>query len=189
MKHVIIEGCDRTGKNTLISFLTKQANNYTVRHFSKPIGETLEEKRKYQIMDFDREFFLANNKPPQKYSTDIYIWNRSHIGEYVYGPMYRNSNSSWIYDMEQRFGYDKRTDVYLIFLYADPKFLIDREDGQSLSGKLEDREKETRLFLEAIEKSHIKNKLIIKVNEGNEYIPKSEIYLKVHEFLQHNHTI
>jgi len=184
MKHVIVEGCDRTGKDTLIHWLTAHANNYTVRHFTKPVGKTLNEKRKYQIEDFDNEFFLATNKPKEKQTNDLYIWNRSHIGEYVYGQMYRDSESSWIFDMEQRFNFHKRDDIYLILLYAEPEFLIKREDGHSLSTNLEDRKQEIKLFLEAIDKSNIKHKLTIKVNDGDNYIPKEVIQNQVQDFLQ-----
>ena len=38
MKHIIIEGSDRTGKNTLIKSICDkyEYNNITIRHFGKP---------------------------------------------------------------------------------------------------------------------------------------------------------
>lgn len=192
MKHIIIEGCDRVGKDTLISWLCSQSNNYTVRHFTKPKGNTNQERIDFQKKDFENEFSLSFDRTKPNYTSqpnDMYIWNRSHIGEYVYGQMYRKYDPLWIFEIEKKFNFDMMDDVYLILLYADPDFLIEREDGNSLSTKLEDREKEISLFLEAIDKSHIKNKLTIKVNEGNDYISKESIQLKVHNFLQLNNTL
>ncbi|HRW22613.1 MAG TPA: hypothetical protein P5509_11635 [Bacteroidales bacterium] len=192
MKHIIVEGVDRTGKDTLISWLCSQSNNYTVRHFTKPQGNTNQERIDFQKKDFENEFHLSfyRNKPnytPQP--NDMYIWNRSHIGEYVYGQMYRKYDPSWIFDMELQFNFDMSDDIYLILLYADPKFLIEREDGHSLSSKLEDRETEIQLFLDAVDKSHIQNKLTLKVNDtegylgNNGYIPIENIRSQISNFL------
>jgi thymidylate kinase len=186
MKHIIVEGPDRVGKNTLIEFLCSKSDNYIVRHFKKPIGNTNEEKIKYQEDDFLYEFRFSSlahrGHTLEREPTDLFIWNRSHIGEWVYGDMYRNYKPNWIWEYEKLFNYDKKN-IYLILLYADPKFLIDREDGKSLSGKLEDREQEIKLFHEAIELSTIKNKLSICANNGDKFVPVSDIKNQVTNFL------
>lgn len=189
MNHIIIEGLDRVGKDTLIQNLCNTAQNYMVRHFSKPIGETNEEKIEYQKSDFHSEFILSLTRESiHKYPNDLYIWNRAHIGEYVYGRMYRDYDPSWIFDLETKMDFDKDDSIYLILLYADADFLIQREDGESLSDKLEDRIQEINLFKEAIDKSHIKNKLIIKVNEGNNYKPKDDILNEVLSFIKQDYN-
>lgn len=187
MKHIIIEGLDRTGKDTLINYLCSTVSNYSVRHFKRPVGNTNEEKIQFQKNDFEDEFILSEYLSDDEISTlspyDIYVWNRSHIGEYVYGNLYREYDPSWIFDLEKQHEIDKNDNAYLILLYADAEFLIKKEDGKSLSDKLEDREKEIKLFLEAFEKSNIKNKLKIKVNFGDNYIDKEYIQKQVTEFL------
>lgn len=184
MKHIIIEGPDVVGKDLLISKLCSLSNNYIVRHFSNPIGNTNAEKINYQKIDFELEFKLAQTAQNffcKNHLPELLIWNRSHIGEYVYGQMYRNYDPSWIFDLEQKYNLD---DVYLILLYGDPKFLIGKDDGESISNKVENRAKEINLFFEAFEQTHIKNKQSIKVNKNNEYLPISTIHTIALNFLK-----
>lgn len=186
MKHIIVEGTDRVGKNTLINFLCSKTQNYCVRHFGKPLGLSNEERIRYQKQDFLNEFRLSlltcKDTNFERTPEDLYIWNRSHIGEWVYGKMYRNYHPTWIWEEEQKFLFDK-TDTYLILLYGEPDFLIKREDGNSLSAKLEDRECEINLFHEAFDMSIIPNKLKICINKGDSYVPIDVIRKKTIKFL------
>ena len=112
------------------------------------------------------------------------IWNRSHIGEMVYGSIYRNSNpQDWVMQLEDQFNFDKDLDVYLVYLYADPEFVVKEDDGKSYSAKLEDKRKEIDEFHNAINKSKILNILKIKVNEDQDYIDQQEIVKDVKQFL------
>lgn len=184
MKLIIIEGVDRTGKNTLINYLCSKTSNYIVRHFGKPQGSTNEERTDHQKNDFNKEFLFANRRNKYKRAeNDLLIWNRSHIGEHVYGTMYREYNPAWIWNLEEIYDFDKDYEIYLILLYADPEFVIKQDDGNSFSTKLEDRKKEIDLFHEAMNLSKIRNKLTICVNDGNSYIPIDEIRKEVIEFL------
>lgn len=187
MKHIIIEGCDQLGKNSLIIKLLESADNAILRHFTTPLGETNEDKINFQKESFLFEFRFAELrkqvKDISKTPTDLVIWNRSHIGEKVYGEMFRNYNADWIYELEKLFNYDKSNDVYLILLTADPEFAFSKEDGKSLSSTVEQRKEEIDLFLNAVHNSHIKNKLIVNVNEGNNFVPKNIIYEKIRKFI------
>ena len=71
----------------------------------------------------------------------------------------------------------------MILLYADADFLISKEDGHSISDKLENRLQELDLFHEAYYLSIIPNKIKIKVNNENEYISFEEIKKQINEFL------
>ena len=175
MKLLIFEGLDRCGKDTIINKIAEDYSHFIRVHFSFPKGENNEEKTEYQVRSFNSEMTVQSNLRfiygQSYFENGIYIWNRSHIGEYVYGPMYRDSNpESWIKPLEEAF-FAADENVYLIYLYADVDFLLKNDDGKSFTNDKDKKENELKLFNEAIDKSCIKNKLKIKVNDGNEYIP------------------
>jgi thymidylate kinase len=184
MKLLIIEGMDRCGKDTIIGSLLKDYPHFVCSHFGYPVGETNEEKRKYQVLTFWKEFSLqqAFRKSNGLFSDGLYVWNRSHIGECVYGPMYRESDPNWIFELEENF-FDNSDDVYLLYLYADVEFLLKNDDGNSFTTGIEKKRNEAALFEKAVDQSIIKNKLKLKVNHGDSYIDQTEIYNIVKEFL------
>lgn len=172
MKHLIIEGPDRVGKNSIISNLIPYCQNMVVTHFSTPEGNTDLEKRNFQEESFKdefrkSEFFLKNSffKEPKKGKLNLVVWNRAHLGEFVYGKLYRETNpEEWVMKIEEDFGYDKSPDVYLLLLTADPEFLSQNDDGLSFSSTAESRKKELDNFKNAFNLSQIKKKREIKVD-------------------------
>jgi len=78
MKHLIIEGCDRSGKDTLIRNISKSFSNVAIRHFRTPKGESNSEKKDYQILSFEVEYSLLSEFEDMMF--DLCVWNRSHLG-------------------------------------------------------------------------------------------------------------
>jgi thymidylate kinase len=191
MKLLIIEGPDRCGKNTLIKNLASQAENYVVRHFGTAKGETDFEKRDHQFQFFKKEFTLASQRHqfemPDKvrYPKDIWIWNRAHLGEFVYGKIYRNTRpEEWVMQMESLFGMDIDPSVYLLLLTADPGFLCKNDDGQSFSADIDNKKSELYQFDVAFDKSKILNKMRLNVSNGDEsYLDQDIILDTVNKFL------
>jgi len=180
MKLLIVEGLDRCGKDSLISSIIKESPNSKVVHWGFPQGNTNEDRIAYQKMSF--EFFMREYSfLKMRNELDFLIWNRSHIGECVYGPMYRNSPSEWIFDLEKEFLTDSQ--VYLVYLHGDVEFLLKNDDGESFTTDIEKKRNEARLFEEAVDKSLIKNKIKIKVNDGNSYVNGAGITGTVRYFL------
>ena len=113
MKLLIIEGLDRCGKDTLIKSLSSKYKFVVNSHWSFPQGNTNEEKTQYQQESFAAEFVMQDmirSAAKNGYRCDdgIIIWNRSHIGEYVYGTLYRDSQpETWIPQLEESFLYDE----------------------------------------------------------------------------------
>lgn len=183
MKTIIIEGCDRVGKDTICNEIKLNADCLLYRHWQKPKGQNIHEKIEYQKTTFKKEFDLRKTFIDDWYLNDqdkddnqnLILWNRSHIGEYVYGQLYRNSNPEWIYNLESIYNFSEDQNIYLVMLYADPNFLCEKDDGQSFSSDLESKTKEIDLFHEAVNKSLIQNKFKIKVNNGNRYKDKESI--------------
>lgn len=191
MKLLVIEGPDRCGKNTLIKSLTAQAENYVVRHFGTAKGNDDFEKRDYQFQFFKKEFELASNRSKfdmpdkERYPRDIWIWNRAHLGEFVYGNMYRNTRpEQWVMKLETLFGMDIDPSIYLLLLTASPEFLCKRDDGQSFTSDIDKKKKEILAFHAAFQQSEIANKCIIDVSDGDEYKSKDIILDNVNKFLK-----
>lgn len=168
MKLLIIEGTDRTGKDTLIKDLMAKYPNSEMVHWGYPIGDTNDEKTEYQKMSFGYLMRWFKFKKTMG-NLDLLIWNRSHIGEYVYGTIYRDSYPQlWIPELEEEFLKDDEN-VYLVLLQADAEFIVSQDDGKSYSDRLEDKQLEITKFEEAFNNSIILNKTKIKVNNGTEY--------------------
>lgn len=186
MKLLIIEGGDRTGKDTLIDRLLKDYPHFVCSHFGYPKGDTIQEKHEYQVHSFGQEFAIQKTirqtYGTHYFSDGLYIWNRSHIGECVYGPMYRGTTPDWIFDIEKTYLEDD-ADVYLVYLHGDLEFLLKNDDGNSFTTDIEKKRKEAQLFEEAFDRSIIKNKLKIKVNNGNQYETPESIHQLVSEFI------
>jgi hypothetical protein len=184
MKLIIIEGTDRTGKDTLVNRVIQDHRHVVKRHWGFPKVETNGEKTAYQKRSFREEFVFYDLLYVNTPSDMIMIWNRAHIGEFVYGTIYRDSQpETWVWDLEKEFFMDEIDEVYLVLLYADPEFVAQKDDGKSYSAKIEDKTREISAFLNAFENSGIKNKLKIKVNEGNSYIDRELIYTTVKQFI------
>ena len=203
MKLIITEGGDRLGKSTLIEGLCRHFNydNVTIRHFGKPPKTlTSEETLKFQFSAFNKEMKLfdriyTRSIDTYTYYPEIMIWNRSHLGEYVYSQMFRNGNPEVLRNMlcEYERGFISH-DVYLITLTADSNFFNTREsDGNELSKTLDQKTKELELFKEAHEFSTITNKHLLRVDQQitelyytgpTEFRPKEDILKEVIDFIK-----
>ncbi len=190
MKLLIIEGPDRCGKNTLIKNLTSQAENIVIRHFGSAKGKDDNEKRNFQYQFFKKEFELASLRSrfempdKERYPRDLWIWNRAHLGEFVYGKIYRNTHpDQWVMKMEELYGLDIDPSVYLLLLTADPEFLCKRDDGLSFSAEIDKKTQELASFRDAFDRSKIMNKKIINVSNGENYLDADIILDEVNKFL------
>jgi len=191
MKHIIICGPDRLGKDTLIKGLCDyyHYNNIVIRHFSKPPKE-IEDPWTFQDNTFLNEgkfvlYYQEIDNDPHQYYENILIWNRSYLGEYVWGTLYRKLDKKFISDYiknyENKYIFHKHT--YLIYLYASPEFCTQHEDGKSLGKKIDDKKKQLDLFEEVYNLSTIPNKIRISVEEKNQFRPKEDILNDVLNFI------
>lgn len=183
MKLIIFEATDRCGKDTYIAELIKGLRNYTIRHWSFPQGDTNDEKTNWQKNSFHDEFshyvFLSARFPDH-----TLFWNRAHLGELVYGSIYRDSQPhTWVPNLEYQYGMVNDPNVFLVHLTADPEFVAAKDDGKSYSDKIEKKTEEIEAFLKAVEASDIKNKIIIKVNNGENYRDQQEITQQIRSFV------
>lgn len=168
---IICEGCDSVGKSTLIRNLL---NYFYFRdlHSIKPV----------------RVSYFSNFKAPTKYAKNIsqihyrngfndiksnnytndshIIYDRFHIGEVVYSPLYRNYDGDYVYELENEYmPFLNRT--LLVLLIDDAENLIKRDDGLSFTTELDKKQDEINRFISAYNNSKIPNKLYINIKELN----------------------
>lgn len=167
-----IEGLDRLGKSTLIDGIRQKLGYFEVIHFSKPqklaayaqtaavagVPPQSLQAYHYQQESFRNSMLLAK-------SGARVIFDRWHLGEAVYSPMYRLYDGSYVFDFEKHHDLDYVSGLRLILLTED--FDVSRhfvDDGESL-GAIENREEEQERFIEAFNRSIILDKRIICVTD------------------------
>lgn len=190
MKIIIIEGTDRTGKDTLINELKNYFDRTLIIHCGKPIGSTNNEK-----ILFQNKFF---NDHINKLTSNIYenicdavIFNRSWLGEYVYGQLYRNMSieqaKEFISNKDLLLNNNSNLDIYYIQLVnSSNKLIHDYDDGNSLSNESSMINKERELFYDVYSLTSIKNKKIVNVNVKDQFRDKTDILNEVLEFINVN---
>ena len=194
MNLIIIEGIDQCGKSSLIRNICKYYNydNIVVRHFAKPPnGLSPKDALNFQMLTFFKETQLLywikeSDKDVYKYFETMVFYNRSYLGEYVYGQMFRGLDKDKLKKHILKFEKDNilKYEPKLIMLTANPSFCLEKEDGNSFSQTLEQKTIEIQLFDEIFEKSSIKDKLKIKVDDFGRFIPKEDVLKRAVKFLE-----
>lgn len=187
-----IEGIDRLGKSTLIQNIQKKLGYFQSIHFSKPpkwLAEGYMQNSNSEVIEQLKCMPYFNNV--LAYQADCFnnsmklarlnqgnlIFDRWHLGEYVYAPMYRNYPGNYVFDLERENGLNAEDHIRLILLVED--FTISThfvDDGDSLGGE-EKREAEQNLFIEAFHQSLIQDKRIICVTDADtgKFLPEDKI--------------
>ena len=192
LKSIIIEGIDRTGKNTLIDGIKNRLGYFQTIHYQKPEilasfmklarnqfdlpDDSMHPKvteaalKHYQAQSFTDMFKLL--------STDVrFIMNRAHLGEFVYAPRYRGYPGDFIFDIEKSFKEDVTSNFHnttLLVLLHTSSFDFMKDDG--LSFDFSQKDEEQMDFVRAFEKSDIKHKLMLDIHDGTgNFVPKEKL--------------
>jgi len=172
---VIFEGPDNVGKGTQIrnifQELSKSKPTHTL-HYSGIKRDFSEDALKDSKKIYKSMFRLLN----QNYIQSNFILDRSHLGEYVYGHLYRKYDPSYIFDLEKSIFPGMMSQTYLLMFIDNPMNLIKRDDGLSLSTKKRYKIIELYRFQEAFKLSHIKNKFLIDIEGKDINDVKQEIF-------------
>jgi hypothetical protein len=170
MSHIakfLLEGIDRVGKDTLIDGLQNRWGYFQVLHFVKPkrldcyLNGIKSPDRQYQEESF-RNLFRLLGAPGARI-----ICNRTHLGEFVYAPLYRGYSGEYVFDVEEECAAHELHDARLILLIEDfqkSRHFVD--DGQSL-GKPDKRKSEQEGLIAAFERSRVTDKRTICVTDAN----------------------
>lgn len=183
-----IEGLDRLGKSTLIQGIKQTLGFYQTIHFGKPEKLSTYENSiidsayqfqhtdgqlfNYQSSSFTNSMIIAN-------SGARVIFDRWHLGEAVYSPLYRGYNGDYVFFYEKLHKLHLNAEIRMILLTEDfskSKHFID--DG--LSFDISKREAEQQMFIDAFNKSIIQDKRIVCVTADNgQFKPKERILKEV----------
>ena len=161
MGSIIIEGIDRLGKSTLVDGIVNQLGYHTKIHLGKPevldiYKDLLVDPLKlYQQKTFHNMFKMIDS------GADL-IFDRGHLGEHVYAPLYRKYDTSYIYGLEK----NCTGNVTLILLVTN-NFDICIDDGDSFN--FNNKKTEQSRFIDAYWASTIQNKHVIWVNDGDNF--------------------
>ena len=157
--HVIIEGPDRVGKDTLSKNIRRYYRTTTFYNMHYDFINYGPEQNIHDKKMYDDMFKLMDMVRDESVRV---LCNRSHIGDYVYGQLYRKSSNLYVFDLEKKYNLEN---ILLVYLYSSvPEILMARDDGNSLSkNDLKKINQEQRLFEEAYELSVIPNKMCINV--------------------------
>ncbi len=186
---IIIEGIDRLGKDTLIDGLINSLGYHHCIHYSYPKNtkyyvESLkdrDEDTKDSTFWYQHDSFMQGFKLLEQ-DTNV-IFNRFHLGEYVYSSRYRNYDGSYVFGLEKMFS--KSLAKTFLFLLYTPNVHILKDDGKSHD--YSKREEEQNDFLKGFDLSAIINKHKINVYDsfGDHYKPKSVILNEVLAKIKH----
>lgn len=152
----MIEGVDGLGKSSLIQEIKNKNGFFHYIHFEKPQKLEFYENQliSYQIDSFQYGFeLLEQNIVP-------FIFDRFHLGEFVYSKRYRNYPGDYVFSMERDYNVQKWNDVKLILLVTSNWNHI-QDDGQSFDFSAKEEEQED--FIKAIQSSIFPKRQIIDI--------------------------
>lgn len=170
---VIVEGPDRCGKSSFIEAFRDLSitPNIITLHSTKPpfmfntTGISSHVRKSAMQKDWSSKYnkMLLDSIHLLSKTVDIIILDRSYLGEYIYGNLYRAARYS--NDDFTQFELDNlNTSLceYVLVTFVDsPEALIEREDGKSHSDALAFKRVEVQRFKELHETSIIPNKHLI----------------------------
>lgn len=166
-KYIIIEGTDNSGKSTQANLLIKNISNlifHKVHYSSLPFKNKTKKTQEYSLRMYNDMFRIMKSL---KESNINIIFDRSHLGESVYAPLYRGYSGDYIFNLEKEYINDLKNNLYLITLINDSSTIYSRDDGKSFYKNEEDVKAEVNGFQISHKKSNIKNKLLINVGTMN----------------------
>jgi thymidylate kinase len=159
---IVIEGTDNTGKDTQQNLIIERLHDRVFHkvHYSSLPFKDKEKHTTHSAEMYDQMFRTMKSLADQNISV---IFNRSHLGESVYAPLYRGYSGDFVFDIEKKHIGDIQHQVFLITLVNDPNRILSRDDGKSLYKDAEGVQAEIDGFVRAHRKSGIKNKLLVDV--------------------------
>ena len=176
-KIIIFEGLDNTGKSTQINNIMNriEKQSFHTIHYSAIKGNNIWERSVRLYTYMFKLFNLCIRK-----NINLLV-DRAHLGEFVYGPIYRKYKGDYVFNLEKKYIKNKfLNNIYLIVLIDNPSNLIKREDNKSLhKNSTENILYETERFIMAFDESFIKNKIIIDINNKSE----EEVYNIIKNFI------
>lgn len=148
------------GKGTQIekikAFYEKQGNPVHILHYSSVKGAEKKNIKKYSEALYRDMFELIKECSGDR----VLILDRAHLGEFVYSPMYRGYDGSYVFDIEKELLGFEWAKVKLILFTDDAKAVIKRDkargDGQSFTLDEDKKKEELAAFDQAFALSSLR---------------------------------
>ena len=165
--NIIVEGLDSTGKSSLILNLqnyfydgeVSEPTPVQILYYTNFKAATCNQK-KISYAHYEAGFkTLRYNASDNRHL----IFDRFHLGEFVYSPLYRNYNGDYVFELEKKY-MDFLSGTLLIVLIDDAENLIERDDGLSFSIDINQKKEEIKQFKKGYELSNL-NKMLINVKD------------------------
>lgn len=150
----IFEGLDRCGKSTQIELLKQKLEEEGKAVFIIHCEAIKTNKGPEWNKEVSKQKYKSLIEMIDKYAADTetcLIFDRSHIGEAVYSPMYRNYSGDYVFEYERFIKHPEK--VLTFFMVDEPSKVIARDDGLSFSTDTEKKETELKYFYMAFEKT------------------------------------
>lgn len=143
---IIVEGPDRCGKGTFIESIKNTTLNSNVIHIHSSAPPKSLDNNKKVLWSTEYNINLIDNVNILSKTNDIIILDRSYIGEYVYGTLYRNAGYTEddFIEFEKEYLDLDNINFSLINFKDNVNDLITREDGKSASSFFHDKVKELK---------------------------------------------
>ncbi len=168
--NLIFEGCDCTGKTSIINSIVKNSDkSFKVFHFQRPP----EHMAKSQVREFQKQMFFVHSNY-LIHDTDI-IFDRYHIGELIYGKLYREYDIDYIEELEKLI----KEHCILICISASREVIEKRFDNKGMPRY--DLEKVNNLFIKHCKESKLR-KIFIDTSDNTVQQSLEELKLKLQEF-------
>lgn len=150
---VIFEGCDCTGKTSLINEFKKYVPEpLVIKHFSAPPKNMSQrDQHDYCMIEYYTEIALQQNFPNINF-----LYDRFYFGEQIYAPRFRGYHPQYISNLEKRLN---DLNAYLVLVTASADVVMKRFDGNFI--KKNDIPDLLFEFAELFDYSNIKNKLLV----------------------------
>jgi len=184
-KFIIIEGTDNTGKDTQQNLIIEKLNDlvfHKMHYSSLPFKNDTEKHTSYSKQMYTDMFRMMMELKDKDVNI---IFNRSHLGETVYSPLYRGYSGDYVFDIEKQFANALRENLYLITLTNNPQIIMSRDDGKSFYGNEEEIKAEVDGFNRAHRLSKIKNKLMVNIGT----MSADDVSKIIIDFLSHENTV
>lgn len=170
MVNLVIEGCDCVGKTTLINSIVKNCDrNFKLFHFQRPP----ENMAVSQVREFQKQMFFVHANY-LIHDNDV-IFDRYHIGELVYGKLYREYDIDYIDDLEKLI----KEHCILICMSCNREQIDKRFDNKGMPRY--DLEKVNNLFIKYCKLSKLR-KIFIDTSNNTPQQTLEELKLKLQEF-------
>ena len=160
---VIIEGMDRCGKSTLVDSLRKYVltDPGTIVHHSVSPPKDAKDPNKWELDNYRALIDFASDANDRGQSV---LFDRFHLGAYVYGVKYRGQSESIIIEIEE--GLSSFTkEAILITLVDYPSAIVERDDDDSIESSEDDFAETHRSFIQAFVNSKIEKKMMLNITE------------------------